>query len=123
VVERSPYARFKPEKGDADVNSCAVDPTSDNIAVAEAATDDPGDVVIFDAHTGKPTSYFDKRTFSYEFVVYDARRNLFVDGISRDESSDSMSCQATERSQSTSRDRDRRTDPRATSSTTVPTWW
>jgi DNA-binding beta-propeller fold protein YncE len=80
-----PIRTLEVAEGDAVVNSCAVDPTSGNIAVADAATDDPGDVMIFDARTGKPATYFDKHIFSYEFVGYDASGNLFVDGSSRDE--------------------------------------
>jgi hypothetical protein len=72
------------EAGEYDVvNSCGVDPTSGDVAIANAATDDPGDVEIFDARTGKPTRYFDKQIFSYEFVGYDASGNLFVDGSAR----------------------------------------
>jgi hypothetical protein len=66
------------------VSSCAVDPTNGDIAIANAATDDPGDVMIFDARTGKSTTYFDEHIFSYAFVGYDATGNLFVDGSARD---------------------------------------
>ena len=80
-----PIRTLQAGEDDAVVNSCSVDPTSGDIAIANAATDDPGDVVIFDARTGKSTTYFDKHIFSYEFVGYGASGNLFVDGSSRDE--------------------------------------
>lgn len=65
-----------------EANACAVNPTNGDVAVANSTFggDDPGDVVIFDALTSKPRTYFDKGMFFYEFLGYDPNGNLFVDG-------------------------------------------
>ncbi len=65
-----------------EANACAVNPTNGDVAVANSTYggDDPGDVIIFDARTSKPTTYVDKGMFFDEFLGYDPNGNLFVDG-------------------------------------------
>jgi hypothetical protein len=62
-------------------NACAVNPTNGELAVANRTFDgdDPGDVIVFNVHTGKSKTYYDKSLFYVEFLGYDSRGDLFVD--------------------------------------------
>ncbi len=63
-------------------NACAVNPTNGELAIANVTFggDDPGDVIVFNVHTGKSKTYHEKGMFYYEFLGYDSRGNLFVAG-------------------------------------------
>jgi len=62
---------------------CAVDPKTENVAVANYASTlklGPGSVSIFDGGKGVPHSYQDSAFNAYFFCSYDDKSNLFVDG-------------------------------------------
>ncbi len=62
---------------------CAVDPKTENVAVANYASTlklGPGSVSIFDGGKGVPHSYQDSAFNAYFFCGYDDKSNLFVDG-------------------------------------------
>ncbi len=56
-------------------NSCAVDQSSGDLAVANQ-----NDVAIFAGAHGQPTTYSDPDISQYYYCTYDANGNLFVDG-------------------------------------------
>ena len=62
---------------------CAVDPKTENVAVANYASTlklGPGSVSIFDGGKGVPHSYQDSAFNAYFFCGYDNKSDLFVDG-------------------------------------------
>ena len=63
-------------------NAWAVNPTNGELAVANVTFggDDPGDVIVFNVRTGKSKTYYEKGLFYVEFLGYDSRGDLFVDG-------------------------------------------
>ncbi|HEY1680591.1 MAG TPA: hypothetical protein VGF98_02985 [Candidatus Tumulicola sp.] len=63
-------------------DACAVNPTKGELAVANITFggDDPGDVILFNLRTGKSKTYYEKGLYYVEFLGYDDRGNLFVDG-------------------------------------------
>jgi hypothetical protein len=62
--------------------SCAVDPTTGNLAVGniETTSDDQGSVAIYPGAQGTPTLYTDPGIDRIFFMDYDHKGNLFVDG-------------------------------------------
>jgi hypothetical protein len=61
---------------------CAVDPTTGNLAVANfSSTTGNGNVVIYTGAKGTPQAYSDPSIANYRFCGYDAKGNLFVDGV------------------------------------------
>ena len=64
-----------------EANACGVNPTNGDIAVANSTFggDDPGNVLIFDALSSKPRTYFDKGMF-FDNSWLRSNGNLFVDG-------------------------------------------
>lgn len=63
--------------------SCAIDPTTGNLAVADVVAGDsgaPGNILIFKKARGKPTVHQAPNFRQYLYVTYDAAGNLFVDG-------------------------------------------
>lgn len=56
-------------------SSCAYDPTSGNLAVANAAN-----VTVFPPASGEPLVYTNATMTSYAFLGYDESGNLYVDG-------------------------------------------
>jgi hypothetical protein len=64
--------------------SCSIDPTTGNLAVAgdAAAFDRTGVVAIYTGAQGDPTDYADPRIPSLSSCGYDDKGNLFVDGLS-----------------------------------------
>lgn len=62
-------------------SSCAVDPSSGDLAVVNLATSHgPGDVAIYAHAHGRPTLYEFGSVFLWYFAAYDDRGNLFIDG-------------------------------------------
>ena len=61
-------------------HSCAVDPTTGNIAVTEGAGGYQDNVAVFDDIYGTPQTYTDPDIFDYEYCTYDDQGNLFVNG-------------------------------------------
>jgi hypothetical protein len=57
-------------------NACAFDKTTGNLAV----TDNTNGVLIYPRASGSPTPYVDHYLGSYNFVAYDDRGDLLVDG-------------------------------------------
>jgi hypothetical protein len=66
------------------VSSCAVDPTTGNVAVTNSGTnqsENNGNVVIYPpGSSGNPVIYTAPNIGSYAFCGYDASGNLYVDG-------------------------------------------
>lgn len=62
---------------------CAVDPTTGNLAVANAQTlsAGPGSVAVYANATGTPTLYTDSRMKFVLFVTYDENGNLYANGV------------------------------------------
>jgi hypothetical protein len=65
---------------------CAVDPTTGNLAVVNAATNQHrhsgGSILVYPDAKGTPTEYYCLSCLiAYGFVGYDTRGNLFVDGL------------------------------------------
>jgi len=58
--------------------SCAVDPTTGNLAVTTAE-----EIAVFTQGRGKPKLYSDDQFLRFSFCAYDDKGNLFVDGSSR----------------------------------------
>jgi hypothetical protein len=62
---------------------CSVDPTTENVAVANSANSfslGPGSIAIFDGGRSLAHYYEDRNFNSYLFCGYDDKGNLFVDG-------------------------------------------
>lgn len=63
--------------------ACAVNPKTGDLAVVSYADyDDSGSLAIYKDARGKPTVYYNRRMFYYDFVAYDGTGNAFVDGVS-----------------------------------------
>ncbi len=65
-------------------NGCAVDPMSGDLAVTNFATSPsqgPGNVAVYANAQGNPTYYTAKDFMEYLFGGYDAKGNLFIDGV------------------------------------------
>ncbi|MGA8533197.1 MAG: hypothetical protein WB615_03695 [Candidatus Tumulicola sp.] len=64
--------------------SCAVDPTSANLAVANvlSTSGSPGSVSVYKPGKSTPKIFTDKNFSRMYFLAYDAAGNLFVDGTS-----------------------------------------
>jgi DNA-binding beta-propeller fold protein YncE len=61
---------------------CSVDPVTGNLAVTNFyATSGTGSVSIYAGAQGTPHLYVDPAMANYRFCGYDARGNLFVDGV------------------------------------------
>jgi hypothetical protein len=62
--------------------ACAVDPTTGNLAVANASTGGggDGDVAIYQDAQGAPTLHADSNIESFAFCAYDNEGNLFTSG-------------------------------------------
>ena len=62
---------------------CSVDPTTGNLAVANynGLQASAGSVAIYTNPSGPPTGYVDNDFFLYFFCSYDAKGNLYVDGV------------------------------------------
>ena len=61
-------------------HSCSVDPVTGNLAVVDY--DDGGiNIAIYQGAAGNPTYYTDPYLSYYSFCAYDAKGDLFVDGI------------------------------------------
>jgi DNA-binding beta-propeller fold protein YncE len=66
--------------GDVDVPlGCAVDPTTGNLAVTNAASG-AGYVAVFPNAKGPPQSYYDAEIGTFGLCAYDSNGNLYVDG-------------------------------------------
>ena len=66
------------------VNDCAVDPTTGNLAVTSlGSASGTGDVAIYLNARGKPKMYVDPSLFGYWYCGYDSQGNLYVDGQSQ----------------------------------------
>jgi hypothetical protein len=82
----SPIAKFKePGPGLSWPNSCAVDPTTGNLAVANIISGTgkvpgPGSVSVFTPGQKGARKYRISSMYTYWFVGYDGSGNLFVDG-------------------------------------------
>lgn len=64
------------------LSSCAVNPVNGDLAVVDAGrAAEPGSVEIFRGATGKPHRYASHDLYHVLFCTYDARGNLFVDGL------------------------------------------
>jgi hypothetical protein len=76
-----PIRTLQDSRGE-DIVGCAVSPTSGDVAVSNATFggDDPGDVVVYNLHTGKSKTYHDKQMLYFGSLGYDTGGNLFVDG-------------------------------------------
>ena len=62
-------------------NSCAIDPTTGDLAISyNPLGDGPGAVDVYKHATGKPTTYTTPNVFRYYFIGYDNAGNLFIDG-------------------------------------------
>ena len=62
-------------------NSCAIDPTTGNLAISyNPLGDGPGAVDVYKHATGKPTTYSTPNVFRYYFIGYDNTGGLFIDG-------------------------------------------
>ncbi len=61
---------------------CAWDPTTGNLAVTNLVdvSSESGAVLIYPHASGSPTAYRNPNEFSYYFVGYDTKGNLFFDG-------------------------------------------
>lgn len=65
-------------------NSCAVDPSSGNLAVTQLSSYLDGAISIYPKARGKPKVYFDKANIDATFFCgYDGRGNLYIDGWDR----------------------------------------
>jgi DNA-binding beta-propeller fold protein YncE len=61
---------------------CAVDPTTGNLAVTNFSSNaGPGNVAIYADAKGTAQTYTDPSIVNYRFCGYDAKGNLFVDGV------------------------------------------
>jgi hypothetical protein len=61
---------------------CAVDPATGNLAVANFSSNTGGgNVVVYAGAQGSPQAYSDPSIVNYRFCGYDAKGNLFVDGV------------------------------------------
>lgn len=61
---------------------CAVDPTTGNLAVTNfSSKSGNGNVAIYAGAKGTPHTYTDPSIANYRFCGYDAKGNLFVDGV------------------------------------------
>lgn len=62
--------------------ACAIDPTTGNLAVSNAATESGGNgsVAVYANATGTPTDYTNSIMTKMAFLGYDNHGNLFVDG-------------------------------------------
>jgi hypothetical protein len=61
-------------------NSCSIDPTTGNLAVAAIGD---GGVSVFKNAKGKPTKYKNSKFYGYYGCAYDAKGNLFINGMTR----------------------------------------
>jgi hypothetical protein len=65
-------------------SSCAVDPSTGNLAIANFEDFDVsrsrGDVAIYQGAQGKPEVYYDNSIIHYNFCAYDGKSNLYADG-------------------------------------------
>ena len=61
-------------------NSCSVDPTTGNLAVAAIGD---GGVSVFQNAKGRPTIYKNANFYGYYGCAYDAKGNLFINGMTR----------------------------------------
>jgi hypothetical protein len=65
-------------------SSCAVDPSTGNLAIANFEDFDigrsRGDIAIYQAGQGKPVDYYDDSITQYDFCTYDGKGNLYADG-------------------------------------------
>ncbi len=62
--------------------SCAIDPTTGDLATAGGIGSSYGGVEIYTNARGSPTHYSDPEFRFYDFCAYDNKGNLFVDGTS-----------------------------------------
>ncbi|MGA8574914.1 MAG: hypothetical protein WB609_04405 [Candidatus Cybelea sp.] len=60
--------------------TCAVDPTTGNLAVTIAYQGSGGEVLVYPNASGTPASYTNPNVSLYQFAGYDPGGNLFVDG-------------------------------------------
>ena len=61
--------------------TCAIDPTTGNLAVSEYSyTTNVSDIVIYANASGTPTTYTNPNVSLYNFAGYDPNGDLFVDG-------------------------------------------
>ncbi len=61
---------------------CAVDPTTGNLAVANfSSKSGGGNVAVYANAKGIPQTYTDSSIVNYRFCGYDAKGDLFVDGV------------------------------------------
>lgn len=68
--------------GSYEPDGCSVDPTTENLAVANNVFDEQGagNVAIFTDAQGSPTDYTDSAFLSYEDAAYDGSGDLFIYG-------------------------------------------
>ncbi|MEO6835966.1 MAG: hypothetical protein ABI231_08680 [Candidatus Tumulicola sp.] len=62
--------------------ACAVNPKTGDLAVSniQDASGAQGSLMIFAHGSGSPTTYFDPAIYYYDFLGYDNKGNLFIDG-------------------------------------------
>jgi len=65
-------------------SSCAVDPTTGNLAIANFedfnVSRSRGDIAIYKGGQGQPEDYYDDSITHYNYCAYDDKGNLFADG-------------------------------------------
>lgn len=62
-------------------NSCAIDPTTGDLAISyNPLGQGPGAVDVYKHAAGKPATYTTPNVFRYYFIGYDNAGNLFIDG-------------------------------------------
>jgi hypothetical protein len=79
------HGRSKPLRilfGAAGAGSCAVDPTTGDLATAGGIASSYGGVEVFKNASAPPIYYSDPEFRDYYFCAYDNKGNLFVDGMS-----------------------------------------
>jgi hypothetical protein len=69
--------------------SCAVDPTTGNLAITgnRGGIYGHGNVAVYEHARGRPAIYRDRYIYSYLFCTYDDKGNLFVEGLTGPNSS------------------------------------
>jgi hypothetical protein len=61
--------------------SCAVDPTTGDVAAAEDSEDHGSNVAVYQNIYGTPQTYADADIFAYGYLGYDDQGDLFVNGM------------------------------------------
>ncbi len=69
------------EYGGPGLSSCAVDPTTGDLAVPEQNGEYTGDIAIYKAARGRPQRFLFKGSREFSYCVYDPAGNLYVSGL------------------------------------------